>query len=199
MDRGAGGHRVGDFAERDLDGLLVAREHDRAIRLGDPQPRAVPPEVEDRLADLGHERPSPASAAEQPRQAVAGRPAGRGQPDGGKERRARGADVRVGADQPALGSQDVGTIEQHRGRHAGLEVGQRRRRSDRRVGQKRVGNRSADEQVQRVAVLGDEPGEHGDVAARRLHARARPLEVERRGGAGLLGAPRQLEGPAPCS
>ena len=51
---------------------------------------------------------------------------------------------------------------------------------------------------QRVPVLGDEPGERGHVVARRLHARARPLDVEGRGEAGLLAPPGQLEGPALC-
>ena len=110
IDRAAARERVGHFAKRDLDRPLVVGEEDVAVGLGDPEPGPVPAGGEDRLDDLRQERPGPAAAAEQARQAVARGAAEGREADRREERRARGADTRVCADQPAFGREDIGPL-----------------------------------------------------------------------------------------
>ena len=115
------------------------------------------PRIEDRQQQLRRERPRQLAAAEQRRQLVAGDAGAGGQRDARKERRPRGADIRIRGDHLLLGLADIGAPQQQVRRQAGRQFrpSSRRRHRPRSSGCRggEVGRqRLADQQHQRVVV-----------------------------------------------
>src|SRR5438105_3406927 len=100
--------RIGDLAERLLDGLLVHDQRLFLLRFGELDSRGDPAASEDRLRQRSEEAPDTGRAFEEVAQRGALRPAAGGQRNRGKERRPCDADACVRGDEPRLLQLDVG-------------------------------------------------------------------------------------------
>ena len=172
------GQRVRDVAEGLLHGLLVVRHGQVAAHLGQGQAVLQAPAVEDRQREAGREGPGRAAAVEQATQLGAGAAQRARERNAREEGRARRADAGVGGAQQAFGLDHVRPLQERFGRHAGRDVGERRRHFGQRLRQQILGRLGADKQRQCVAVLRDD---------RRVACGFGKAFVQKRNGAGHKG------------